>query len=329
MLTASTRLDAIRPGWIVEVDAWEADVSIVSQLDPEQAIGRPVVYFMIDIYSKAIVAMSVSLENNSLQGVTNLLINLGEDKQKFAARFGFESFDRTLWPSNFVPNEIRCDRGAEMRSDKFGKICNRLGITRTLEPPAIGSMKGMVEQCFHQLNTSIRTELENKGLITKRHDSNHHREAMLTIEDFTRMVIVFVLTHNQQYMTEFIPSKEMLKSEGFKPIPAVLWTYGCSLYGLPRMITETTRDQYFYDLLPERTASLSRNGIAYGGLKYYCNQDAALHREMYTAQNNKISFSICIDPQDVSNIYYMRDNALYMASLNPEYPEQMSYAGMT
>ena len=36
---------------MVEIDACEADVSLVSELDPDQAIGRPIVYFMIDVYS--------------------------------------------------------------------------------------------------------------------------------------------------------------------------------------------------------------------------------------------------------------------------------------
>ena len=329
LLTASAREDAIRPGWIVEVDAWEADYSIVSRLDSEQCVGRPIVYLMVDIYSKAIVAMSVSLENNSVQGITNLLINLGEDKQKYAAKYGIAAFDSALWPSNFIPHEIRCDRGAEVRSDKFGKICNRLGITRSLEPPAMGSMKGLVEQCFHQLNASIRIELEGKGLITKRHDSKHHREAMLTIEDFTRMVIAYVITHNQKYMMGFLPSKEMLEHDGFHPTPASLWAYGCTQYGLPKMITEATRDQYFFDLMPEETATLSRQGIQYKGLKYHNGDDPVLLSDMYSTQNSRIKFSVRIDPQNVDHVYYMRNNALCVASLNPGFPEQMSYAGLT
>lgn len=329
LLLASSRMDAIRPGWIVEVDAWEADVSIVSQIDPEQCVGRPIVYFMVDIYSRAIVAMSVSLENNSLQGITNLMINLGEDKQKYTSRFGIESFDSALWPSNFIPHEIRCDRGAEVRSDKFGKICNRLGITRTLEPPAMGSMKGLVEQCFHQLNTSVRTELENKGLITKRYDSNHHREAMLTVEDYTRMVIAFVITHNQKYLTEFLPSKEMMKTEGFMPIPVILWSYGCKKFGQPQMITEANRNQYFFDLLPEKTATISRNGITYKGLRYFNSSDDMLLKDMYVAQNQRVKFTVRIDPQDVEHVYYIRNSTLCIASLNPGYPEQMSYSGLT
>ena len=329
LLTASAREDAIRPGWIVEVDAWEADYSIVSRLDSEQCVGRPIVYLMVDIYSKAIVAMSVSLENNSVQGITNLLINLGEDKQKYAAKYGIAAFDSALWPSNFIPHEIRCDRGAEVRSDKFGKICNRLGITRSLEPPAMGSMKGLVEQCFHQLNASIRIELEGKGLITKRHDSKHHREAMLTIEDFTRMVIAYVITHNQKYMMGFLPSKEMLEHDGFHPTPASLWAYGCTQYGLPKMITEATRYQYFFDLMPEETATLSRQGIQYKGLKYHNGDDPVLLSDMYSTQNSRIKFSVRIDPQNVDHVYYMRNNALCVASLNPGFPEQMSYAGLT
>ncbi len=329
LLLASSRIDAIRPGWIVEVDAWEADVSIVSQYNPEQCIGRPIVYFMVDVYSRAIVAMSVSLENNSIQGITNLMINLIEEKKKYTSRFGIGEFDENLWPSEFIPHEIRCDRGAEVRSDVFGKICNRLGITRTLEPPAMGSMKGLVEQSFHQLNASIRTALENKGLITKQYDSSHHREAMLTLADFTTMVITFVVTHNEKFIMDFLPSKEMMDDEDFQPIPAVLWKYGCKKYGLPRMINETNRMQYFFDMLPEKTASITRSGIIYNGLRYINHEDTILLRDMYVAKDQRSKIMVRIDPQDVAHLYYIRENKPQIAILNPGYPEQMSYSGLT
>ena len=37
---------------------------------------RPIVYFMIDVFSRAILAMSVSLDNNSILGITNLFLDM-------------------------------------------------------------------------------------------------------------------------------------------------------------------------------------------------------------------------------------------------------------
>ena len=33
-------------------------------------------------------------------GLTNLFLNLGDDKAEYAAKYGIE-FDSSLWPSNF------------------------------------------------------------------------------------------------------------------------------------------------------------------------------------------------------------------------------------
>ena len=172
LLLGSARKDAIRPGWIVEADAVEADFSIVSAMDKEQSIGRPIVYFLLDVQTSAIVAASISLENNSMIGLTNLFLNLGDDKAEYAAKYGIE-FDSSLWPSNFLPNEIRCDRGSDFKSNKFGEVCKRLGIIRTLEPGATGSYKSIVEQSFHQFQSSLRPEMIKKGLITERRRDFH------------------------------------------------------------------------------------------------------------------------------------------------------------
>lgn len=328
LLTGSPRVDAVRPGWIVEVDAWEADVSVVAENNLEQCVGRPIVYFMVDVFSRAIVAMSVSFENNSYIGLTNLLLNLGDDKVQFAAKYGLP-LDVKYWPSNFIPHEIRCDRGAEMKGKLFGTVCNRLGITHTLVPPAMGSYKGLVEQSFHQLNSAIKPLMEGKGLITKRHDSNHHREAMLTLEDFTRQVITFLVSHNRSHLDASIMSKDMHRTEGFVPSPIGLWEYGCERFGMPRMITDATKEQFLFDLLIEEKAKLDRTGINFKNLRYINSTDTELLKQMYDAGRKKVDFMVRIDPRDVNQVYYMRDNKLHAAPLNLGCQKSMSYAGMT
>mgnify|MGYP002225893374 CR=1 FL=1 len=49
------------------------------------------------------------------------------------------------------------------KSHKFGEVCKRLGIIRTLEPGATGSLKSIVEQSFHQFQSSLRPEMIKKG----------------------------------------------------------------------------------------------------------------------------------------------------------------------
>lgn len=82
MLRADNLCNVQGPGDLFEMDEVEMDVSIVSEADQTKVIGRPIVHAMLDVYSRMIAAVSVSLENNSVLGFTNCLLNLGEDNKQ-------------------------------------------------------------------------------------------------------------------------------------------------------------------------------------------------------------------------------------------------------
>lgn len=314
------------PGDMVEIDACEADVSLVSAINPAQTIGRPIVYFMIDVYSRIILAASVAFDNNSMLGLTNLFLNLADDKQKYCERYGISYGNKDLWPSNIIPNRVRVDRGAEFRSKQFERICDELGMERILVTPASGSLKGVVEQSFRQLHIKQNLHLEKHGLIEKRHDSRHHQTAMLNIEEYTKMVISFILTHNQQCLTKYPLTKEMIVKK-IQPIPAILWKYGVENGCAPRPIPSL--EQYLFNLMTPVTAKVNRRGICYKGLWYLNTQDKKLAREMFDAGNKKVSFEARMDMRDVGSIYYLRDNKLMVAKLNPLLNGNSDYSGLT
>ena len=130
-------------------------------------------YFMIDVYSRIILAVSVAFDNNSILGITNLFLNLADDKQEYCKKYGIEFNDKRLWPSGVIPKRIRVDRGSEFKSYEFDRICNELGIEKQIVSGASGSLKGVVEQAFHQMHAKQNVHLENHGLIEKRYDSLH------------------------------------------------------------------------------------------------------------------------------------------------------------
>lgn len=326
LITSDALIDVYGPGDIVEIDAVEADVSLVSEIDPNQSIGRPINYFMIDVFTKNIVAVSVSFDNNSVLGLTNLFLNLGDDKQKYCKRYGIELENPMLWPSNFIPRRLRVDRGSDFKSKEFDRICNVLGIEKQIVPGGSGSLKGVVEQSFHQMHSQQNVHLENYGLIEKRFDSNHHKEATLNIFEYTKMVINFVLFHNQQYNKKYPLTKEMIKKE-IQPIPVALWDYGVSKYGNPRPIP--VKEQYLYDLMTPVKASLSKRGISYKGLWYLPDNDPELTKEMFDVGTKKKSMEVRIDKRDVAAIYYLRNNKLICAPLNPQITGNLDYIGMT
>lgn len=328
LLHGSSRSKAYRPGIICEVDANEVDISIVSELDPTQSVGRPIIYVMIDNCTSMILAVSVGFENNSFIGITNLMLNLAADKVEFAKEYGIE-IQPEVWRSNIIPDCIRCDRGSEFASDKFGQVCDNLMIKRDLVPPGTGSMKGIIEEYFHEFQLSIKPYIEGKGLITKRHDSKHHKEAMLTMTDFTKLLIEHVITHNQKTLLNYFPTKEMLKIKDFNPNPITLWNYFCDKYNEPKYINDANKIQYFYNVMLEKTAKISSVGIRLENLVYINDNDEKLREAMFEAGTTSKNFKVRIDPRTVNEIFYMRNEKLYIAKLNPDLPNVIAYKDLT
>lgn len=326
LITSDALLDVYGPGDMCEIDAVEADVSLVSELDPAKTVGRPVAYFMIDVFTRIIVAVSIAFDNNSMLGLSSLFLNLSDDKKVYCKKYGIELKNETVWPSNFIPARIRIDRGSDFKSKEFNRICNALNIEKQLVSGGTGSLKGTVEQSFHQMHSKQNVHLEDYGLIEKRHDSNHHKEASITIKDFTKMVINFVLFHNQQYDETYPATREMIE-KGVEPIPMKLWAYGVKKYGNPTPIVSL--NQFYWELMTPAKAKLSRRGISYDGLWYLPQSDPQLSREMFKAGNTKQSFDIRIDKRDISSVYYMRDNTLVHAELNDMLTGNADYAGLT
>ncbi len=315
LLLSDTQYGVYGPGDLVEIDACEVDLSLVDIYNTDNTVARPILYCMIDVATRMILAISVAFENNSILGVTNLFLNLSDDKVEYCKKFGI-TLEPNLWKSNIIPRRVRFDRGAECRSDQLENIFNKLRIERELVTGGTGSLKGNVEQSFHQMHLAQNYLLENKGLIEKRYDSNHHKEACLTIEEYTKIAINFVLSHNQMVIKNYKSTKDMIIN-GVPAIPVKLWDYFASKTGLPRQITTANVNQFRFDLMQEYKAKISREGISFIGGHLYINEDDdELLKLMYEAGDNKKDFPIRYDPRNMNYIYYLRDNKLMAAKLN-------------
>lgn len=315
------------PGDLWEVDECEIDLSLVSVENPSVTVGRPIVYVMIDVYTRMIVAYSVAFDNNSVLGITNCFLNLLDDKQELCNRFGIQ-IGANEWPSKILPLRLRSDYGAEYISHAMDTICCKLGVAKELVSPATGSLKGQVEQLFHQIHAAQNSLLEGKGLIEKRYDSNHHQEAILNIQEFEAVLLTYIVGHNRKYMEKYPLTKDM-RQQNVEPRPIDLWKYGVSLNGSPRPITNEV--MFRHSLLLPVKASVGRAGITFKGLFYINLQDEALLRDMYLASTHgkKKLESACIDPRNIGHLYYIREGKLMTASLNYKKTGMKEYEGMT
>ena len=188
-------------------------------------------------------------------------------------------------------------------------------------------MKGMIEQWFHQIHSMINPFTEGAGQIQKRYDSQHHKQAVLNVQEFTKMLIICVLSYNQKHMDKYKPRACEIR-DGIDSTPSILWQYYCRTKGAPRPITDKT--DYLYKLLVPKQAKIDKRGIHFKNLTYINYDDEELLGVMYRAQNKKRALSIRYDPRDNSRIYYIDSagNMVY-AELNEGLGWQRDILGLT
>lgn len=326
VLTSNSLKDVLGPCDLVEVDACELDIEVVSDTDRSQIIGRPTMYAMIDVFTKLIIAFGIGFNVNSVVGITNMFLNLIDDKVEFCKKMGF-TITQGMWPSHILPMRFRVDRGSEAISDKLQEILNRLNISRQIVPGGSGSLKGNVEQFFHQVHESQNAALNQHGRITKRFDSRHKTQAVMTLSEYTVILVNFIITHNQKYMADYPLTKEMV-SNNVAPIPSDLWIYGCNKYGSPQPILN--KDQFLFDLLLEtEKAYICRRGIVFDKLKYSVSEDPDLWKKAYEAGSKHVPISMRYDPRLIDHLFYLdSEGKLKTVSLADE-PGMSDFSGLT
>ena len=67
-IMGSSTAEALGPGSIYQIDATVADVYLVSQFNRNWIIGRPVVYGVIDVFSRLVTGIYIGLEGPSWVG---------------------------------------------------------------------------------------------------------------------------------------------------------------------------------------------------------------------------------------------------------------------
>ena len=312
-------------GDLAVVDALEVDIVIISSDGTPQSIGRPILYTMIDVYSKLILSVSIGFDNNSYIGLTSLFANLVRPAKIFRTGFDDVQLLSQGWITGILPDQVRSDRGSDFMSKGFEKFCRRTRLYQEINRGGFGSGKGSIEAFHHSVHAHQEAVVKDVGLITTDHDSNHHKKARMTLPEYAALVAREVERHNKSVMMDYDEghNRELIE-HGIRAIPLDLWEYG-KQYGSPRTIAN--EDQFFFDLLIEEKASVTREGIVFRKLRYFSAQSARLIQDMY--DRRAVPYPIRYDPRCVNSIFYMEDGQILRADLNERKKGSFSFRNMT
>ena len=298
------------PGAQFQVDATVGDVYLVSQFDASNIIGRPVLYFVIDAFSRMVTGMSVGLEGPSWNALAAAISNMAADKVAFCKQYGIE-ISESDWPCHHVPASLLGDRG-ELESKNADNLVNMFGIRIINAPPYRADLKGIIEQHFRTINTNAVALLPGsvKPDMSKRGGHDYRLDAALDLRQFTQIIIKCVLYYNNYHYMESFEKNEAMIAVGVEAIPIKLWEWGIENYsGALRVFTEETVK---FAVLPTANATVTEKGIKFKGLYYIC--DRAKSEMWFEKARAKKYWSITVsyDPRDMTNIYiWVADSKQY------------------
>lgn len=295
---------AFGPGAVYQIDATVGDIYLVNDFNREYLIGRPVIYIVIDTFSRLIVGFAVTLEGPSWIGAKLALENAFGNKVEFCKGLGI-NITEDQWPVEGKCESLLGDNG-EIKSYNANSLVNPLGIRVSNAAAYRPDWKPIVEKNFH--TTKGLYVDYTPGMIRPRRDVKGRPylfEARLSLVGFRQLMALCILHYNNNhYLKQYPLDLHMIKAE-VKPIPAHIWKHG--MEHLTGKLREINDDNLRMNLLPVGKASVTGKGIYFDGLYYTCER--AIREQWFDRIKGKRRHSIeVVSESTVDHIHIRFDH---------------------
>ena len=298
------------PGAAYQIDATIADIYLVKENDRNAIIGRPVMYFVMDAYTRIVTGMHITYRYPSWADAVIALDNTMGDKTEYCKAYGISiSFDD--WPCMQLPAALIADRG-EMESRAADVLVSGLGIRIENTPPYRGDLKGVIEQHFRVINLEMSDLLPGKVKkdFGERGARDYRLDAKLDIRQFTRIIIKCVLFYNNSHFMGEYRKDPQMRRMGILPVPRDLWNFGLK-YRSGGLVT-VPREKVRYTLLPKEEASVTEKGIAFHEMFYSCPEAFRENWFSIARIQGRRKITVAYDPASTALVYIMLDDGRYI-----------------
>lgn len=267
----------------VQIDHTVIDLIVVDEHE-RRPIGRPYLTVAIDVFSRCIIGMVVTLEPPSAVSVGLCLVHAAGDKRPWLERLGVEAD----WPMSGKPKALYVDNAAEFKSEALTRGCGQHGIELGYRPLGRPHYGGIVERLIgtamgkvHELpGTTFSNPAERGG-----YDSE--KMAVLTLSELEKWLALAVAAYHGTV------------HGGLGQTPAGRWAEGVAAVGAPAVTSNPTA--FLVDFLPVIRRKLTRSGFVIDHVHYFAN---AL-KPWISRRGGLARFIIRRDPRDISRIWVL------------------------
>jgi len=307
-LSSTSTTEALGPGYRYQIDATIADIYLVSEHDRSLIVGRPVVYMVIDVFSRMVVGMYVGFEGPSWVSAMVALANTVADKVEYCRQYGVE-IDASDWPVKGLPDVVLADKG-ELNGTKVEAFSQAFGVRIENAPARRGDAKGIVERYFRTVQERFKpyaSGVVEHTTSRKRGGYDYRLDASLTLPEFTQIIIAGILYHNNFHTLSKYDRTSVMPGD-LPAIPVMLWNWG--LANLTGRLRTAPEELVRINLLPHESATVSELGIRLFGCFYTC-QEAIREGWFHRGQGRRpTGVTVAYDPRSADHIYLRPSNSL-------------------
>ncbi|SMP72006.1 Mu transposase C-terminal domain-containing protein [Anoxynatronum buryatiense] len=301
-LLGDSTYEVTGPGAVFQIDATVVDLYLVSRYERSWIIGRPVLYLVMDTFSRVIAGVYVGVEAPSWIGAMMALENATSDKVSYCRGHGIHIIEDE-WPASHVPQTIMADRGEFEGKSPEGGLIEGLHISIQNSSSYRGDMKAIVERHFRTIHDRIKPFVP--GYINvdfqKRGGKDYRLDATLDIHQFTKIIIKIALHHNNFHLLKNYQREVGMIEDGIESIPNDIWNWG--IRNKSGCLRSFPPDIIKLNLMPTEVASVTERGIRFHGMLY--GSEKAMREQWF--QKAKIHGSwklkVSYDVRSMSAIY--------------------------
>ena len=276
------------------LDSTVCDIYLVDEKG--EVAGRPILTAACDANTSFCLGYVLSWENDT-NSLKNLMLNIVEDKVLLCKKKGiFITYEQ--WNiQGQLPSTLITDQGHEYTSQNFEQIAE-LGVTLINLPPYRPEMKGPVEKLFDLIQNSYKDLLKNKGVIREdfqeRGAHDYRQDAILTLNEFERIVIRCIIYYNCSRVIENYPYDPETLDDEVPPYANAIWNW--KKLNQETNLIDISKKDLTLTLLPRTMGKFTRRGLKVNNLRYFADG----YKEQFLRGGN---ITVSYNPENCNKIW--------------------------
>lgn len=286
--------DADWPLAMVQVDHTKVNVIVVHEITRE-TIGRAWITLAIDVYSRMIVGMYLTLDAPSAMSAGMCITHAILPKERWLEEVGVDNVE---WPCWGVMGILHMDNAREFRGEMLKVACNEHGIDLHLRPVKTPHYGGHIERLMGTLSKEL-TQLPGTTFSNPKERGEYDSEgkAVMTLKELEKWLVLFVAKYHHRIHGGIGMSPLQKYREG------LLGGNGRAPRGLPsrRLDDEKVR----LDFMPFVERTIQSYGVLIDDIHYFADvlRPWVGAKDLKNPSASRL-FRFKRDPRDISQLYF-------------------------